>query len=114
MSLESAALPGVGEAYTAATDLATAAARSFFEWPFGWLNTLHWDIIANAAGFTPFGVARYLAPIVLLYAQCYLLFEPGTRYTRVALCVACLTGMWTAWTTTRFTSEYRLLSPPCF
>lgn len=80
-------------------------AREAFTWPFGWFNSLHWHIINDAVGFTPLGAALYLAPLVLLYAQCYLLLEPGTRYTRLALGAACLAGMWTAWTGTRFTSK---------
>ncbi|KLT40020.1 hypothetical protein CC85DRAFT_287902 [Cutaneotrichosporon oleaginosum] len=106
MSLTSLPLPSFAEVYTASADTVLSAARSATEWPFGWLNTLHRNIIANAVGFTPLRVARYLAPIALLYAQCYLLFEPGTRYTRVALGAACLIGMWSAWTSTRFTNPW--------
>lgn len=93
------------DAPTKLTDTLTHLAREAFTWPFGLFNTLHWHIINNAVGFTPLGIARYLAPLALMYAQCYLLLEPGTRYTRLALGAACLAGMWTAWTSTRFTSK---------
>ncbi|GMK53444.1 hypothetical protein CspeluHIS016_0100300 [Cutaneotrichosporon spelunceum] len=101
-----ATLPTLAEAFTVSADCLTAAARTATEWPYGWLNGLHSHIIADAVGFTPLRAARYLAPIALLYAQCYLLFEPGTRYTRIALGAACLAGMWTAWTSTRFTNPW--------
>ncbi|BEI83364.1 hypothetical protein CcaverHIS002_0312320 [Cutaneotrichosporon cavernicola] len=106
MSLATLSLPTLAEAYTVSADFVVAAVGSATDWPYGWLNGLHWKIIANAVGFTPLGVARYLAPLALLYAQCYLLFEPGTRYTRFAIGVACIAGMWSAWTSTRFTNPW--------
>lgn len=111
-SFSTVSLPTLADAYTASAAFGETAVRTATEWPFGWLNTLHWNIISNAVGFTPLRVARYLAPIALLYAQCYLLFEPGTRYIRIALGAACLAGMWTAWTATRFTSELPLAHDP--
>jgi hypothetical protein len=76
-----------------------------FSPPFGPFNSLHVHIITNAVGFTPGRVALYLAPLVFMYAQAYLLFTPGTRYTRTALGIACLSSMWSSWTGIRFTSE---------
>lgn len=73
--------------------------------PFGPFNALHVHIITDAVGFTPGRVALYLAPIALMYAQAYQLLSPGTRYTRIALGIACLSSMWSAWTGIRFTSE---------
>lgn len=116
MSLAEAAADAsaaIAATYPPIAAFATALVREATAWPFGALNSLHWGIVGEAVGFTTLRVAVYLAPFGLLYAQCYLLFEAGTRYTRLALGAACLAGMWSAWTGTRFTSksESALSSP---